>query len=96
MTNKILNTLDELKQKVYHKVEDYLVEHGEQDIFGYQTQITNLRLIVHHVFLDKDDDGEQTVYVKYTVDNEELVDELYCFTVDDIYNILRNIDHEVE
>ena len=100
MTNDILKTLDELKQKLYHKIEDCLIEKGQSvGFFGYQTDIINPRLIVHKVYISVDDDNEQTVYVKYNMvgDKEEFVDELYCFTTDEMFNIFKNINnYEVE
>lgn len=99
MTSEILNNQDELKQKIYHQIEDIVIsKDNDIKINGYQTDITNIRLIVHGLYIDKDKDDEQTVYVKYNMvgDEEEFVDELYCFTVDEMFNILKNIKYEVE
>lgn len=96
MTNEILKKQDELKQKIYHQIKDIVISKSNNiKIVSYQTDIINMRLNVHEIFVDLDDDKELTVYVKYNMvgDDEEFVDELYCFNIDEMFNILKNINN---
>lgn len=99
MTEEILKTLDELRQRLYHSIESCLIDNnGEITFKGYQTEITNLKLFVNKIFMSDDNDKEKTIYVSYKLSgNDELfTDELYCFNTDDMFNILRNIKNEME